>query len=253
VKMLALAVLLATLRCVAQDRSAGPVTASDSKAEALVSCSEGLQLSPEFTPYGFAKTALVSLWYARNGAKRGIEVKQAAKETDNMFSYLTAMMRITKTSTNDFICAKRSLKPFAAQQNDGKVKTASDFMIVVYDAHISINTRLIQLLKRLDRTDQADVMDEISTLQVERGQRWADLVEPTELALMMLVDLKRTDIPGKTTRLVITRAQKQRLFDWINDHFPEFMDGTPKDQWSDPAKTAQLYLIFLNSRKCADE
>ena len=180
-------------------------------------------------------------------------MKQVAKTTDNMFSFLTAMMRITKTSTNDFYCAKRSLRPFTSEENQENVRIAADFMVVVYEAHININDRLIELLRRLDTTDQAELMDKFSTFQVERSQRWADLVQPTSFVLMMMVDLKRTDVPGKTTRLVITKAQKQMLLDSLYERFPEFKDGTPKDQWSDPVKTAQLYFGVLDSRKCADE
>lgn len=247
-KTFALVVLAASLPCTAQNRS---VPLPESKAEALAVC--GVIGSEPLTPYGFAKATLVSLWYARNAAERGNEIKQAAKETDNAFSFLTAMMRITKTSTNDFLCSMRSLRPFTAKDNEENIRIAADFMMVVYGAHISINDRIVELLKALDSTGQGEVMDKISTLQVERGQRWSDLVQPTALVLMMLVDQKRTDVPEQTTRLVITKAQKQTLFDWINEHFPEFKNGAPKDQWSDPAKTAQMYFKVFEGRKCADE
>lgn len=224
----------------------------ESQAEALAACG---MIQPEpLTPYGLAKSTLVSLWYARNAAERGNEIKQVGKEAENIFSFVTAMMRIGKMSTNDFLCAKRPLRPFTTTKSDDNVRTAAALMMVVYDAHISINERMNALLKNLGTTDQGELMDQISTLQVERSQRWSDLVQPTTLVLMMMVDLKRTDVPGKTTRLVITKAQKQTLIAWIDEHFPEFKNGTPKDQWSDPARTAELYIKMLEGgRKCADE
>jgi hypothetical protein len=170
-----------------------------------------------------------------------------------MFSWITAMMRINKTATNDFYCAKRPLKQFAVKDPNENVRTASDFMMVVYDAHVTINERMNDLLKNLDKTDQGELMDKISTLQVERSQRWADLVQPTTIALMMMVDLKRTDVPNRTTRLLITKTQKASLLAWIDGHFPEFKDGTLKDKWSDPAKTAQMFFKVFEGRKCADE
>jgi hypothetical protein len=69
----------------------------------------------------------------------------------------------------------------------------------------------------------------------------------------MMVDENRTDVPGHTTRLVITKDQKQSLLKFIGDHFPEFKDGTPKEKWTDPAKTAQMYFKIFEGRKCADE
>jgi hypothetical protein len=179
-KTLSLVLMIATLPCGGQSRT---VTAPASKAEALVVCPE-LHSPPQLTPYELAKATLVSLWYASNGAGRSREIKQAANETDNSFSLLTALMRITKISTNDFICAKRAVRPFAADKSDENTRTASDFLAVVYDAHIGINQRLLDLLKRLDSTNAGELMDQISTLQVERGQRWADLVDPTTLVLL---------------------------------------------------------------------
>ena len=56
-------------------------------------------------------------------------------------------------------------------------------MMVVYDAHISINERLNELFKTLDKTDQGELADKFSTLQIERGQRWADLIQPTTFSV----------------------------------------------------------------------
>lgn len=251
-KPLASSLLLFALPCVSQTRSAA-TTALHSKAETLAVCSVVDSEPFTLTPYGFAKATVVSLWYAKTAAERGKEIKKASEGTDNMFSFITAMMRINKTSTNDFYCAKRSLEQFAAKHPDENVRTAAGFMMVVYDAQISINARMNELLKNLDQTDQGELADRFSTLQVERGQRWADLVRPTTMALMMMVDLKRTDVPNRTTRLVITKAQKLSLLTWIGDHFPEFKNGTPKEQWSDPAKTARLYFKVFEGRRCADE
>jgi hypothetical protein len=219
------------------------------QAENLASCSVELLEPP--TPYGFAKGTLVSLWYARNAANRGNEIKKVAKESDNMFSLVTGMMRVTKTATNDFLCAKHTLRPFS-EKGDENMKTAAEFLMIVYDGHISINTRIIELYKKMDNLGP-DFMDQISTLQVERDQRWADLVRPTSLALMLMVDLKRTDEAGHTTRLAITKEQKRSLLKFIDDHFPEFKNGTPKEKLTDPAKTAQMYFKVFEGRKCADE
>jgi hypothetical protein len=68
----------------------------------------------------------------------------------------------------------------------------------------------------------------------------------------MLIDAKHPDENNKVTRLVITKIERQELLDWTDDHFPEFKK-TPRDDWSDPAKTAHLLFNLLHGRKCADE
>ena len=40
--------------------------------------------------------------------------------------------------------------------------------------------------------------------------------------------------------------------DWAYGHFLEFKDGTQKEQWADPAKTAELYLVSLNKHRGRD-
>jgi hypothetical protein len=246
---------------------------SRSKAEANVACSPFVQEEP-LTPYGFARANLASLWYARNSVRDALaEMKQGQGEA-SAFSTLTAMMRGTKISTNDFICAKGLLEPYISPKTHltsatalqvENIQTAAKFAIMVYDQHIDINHRMLDLLKKMPtNSNPAELSDQISTLQVDRSQRWSDLVTPTTLALMMLVDMRPTDDDGNfiqttdpnvghTKRLVITRKQKQELLDWANEHFPEFKDGTPEDQWSDPAKTAKLYTKVFDGRKCSDE
>lgn len=55
-------------------------------------------------------------------------------------------------------------------------------------------------------------------------------------------------------RLVITKAEKQALADWIDQRFTEFKDGTPEDKISEPAKDARLYLdLFSEGHMCTDE
>jgi hypothetical protein len=222
-----------------------------SNAEAMVNCPELLKPEP-LTPYGFAKATLVSLWYARNAAQRSADVKKAVRETTNPLSFTTALMRITKLSTNDFICAKRSVRPFDVGQSGENIQTAASFFGTVYNEHINLNQRLIDLLQKMDSISEGERANELSTLQVERGERWADLVQPTTLTLMSLVDAEHSDA-GKTNRLFITKVQKKALLDWAREHFPEFKNGTPKAKWEDPAKTAELYFTFLNGHKGSDE
>ena len=81
-------------------------------------CSQESPPPQQLTAYEFAKATLASLWYARNGANRGAEIQQATDEANNSISLITAWMRINKTSTNDFICARRSIDPFINGDKD---------------------------------------------------------------------------------------------------------------------------------------
>ena len=225
----------------------------DEKAEAAVTCPFADQLQPQLTPYGLTNAALISLWYARQAGSRGEELKKEAHENDSAFTQVTAMMRLTKVSTNDFVCAKRPMIPFTTKENGENTQTAAKYFIAIYDGFIVLNQRMIDLLKNLDNAKSAELADQMSTLQVERGQLWSELDRPTLMVLLPLVNADRPDEQGGSRWLVITKAQKQALLSWAYEHFPELKDGTPKDKWSGTTQTAELYIEFLNGRRGSDE
>ena len=142
---------------------------------------------------------------------------------------------------------------------------AAAALVIAYDKRIAINDRELQVIKKLpSNVNMADLNDRISTLHVESGQVWDDLVPPVGMSALLLMNLRATDENGNLThtsdldagyteRLMITRAQKQAILDWLNEHFPELKDGTPEDKISDAAKTAELYLNFFAGRLCSDE
>ncbi len=225
---------------------------SRTETEASVTCINLIPPAP-ITAFGFAKSTLVSLWYARNSAELGKKIPEETKDADNFFTLKTALMRVAKTSTNDFLCAKNAIKPFAGKEAGENISTAAQFFAMVYDQDIALNDRMIEVIKKLDSGKQDDLSDEFSTLQVEREQRDADLVTPTTIAMASLIDLTRADEKGHATILAITKAEKQELLDWANGHFTEFKDGTPKDKWSSPAKTARMLFTAFDGRTCSDE
>ena len=221
----------------------------ETNAEALVMC-PGVSPPKTLTPVDFARAQLVSLSWAKTAASTD-EIEKAGK-ADNWVTFLTAVMRSTKTSTNSFICAKRSVIPFALDAKDKDTTTAAQLLVLVYFKHIDVNQRALELLKKMDTLKPAELSDQLSTLQVERGQLWAELVNPTAIGLMKLIDVSRIE-NERLPYLTVTKAQKQDFLDLIAVRFPEFRDGTPRDKWTDPAKTANLYIQALNERKCADE
>jgi hypothetical protein len=234
-------------------RSVTQTQVPDEKAEAAVNCHFADQLQPQLTPYALTNAALISLWYARQAGSRGEELKKEAHKNDSAFTQVIAMMRLTKVSTNDFVCAKRPMIPFTTKENGENTQTAAKYFIAIYNGQIVLNQRMIDLLKNLDSTKSAELADQMSTLQVERGQLWSELQQPTLIVLLQSVNTGRPDEQGGSRWLVITKAQKQALLSWAYEHFPELKDGTPKDKWSETTKTAGLYIEFLNGRRGSDE
>lgn len=243
-----------------------------SPKEAQANCPASLDPVP-MTPYGFSMATLKSLWYSRTAVVDGMAEINAAQNADSPLTFITGMMRGLKLGNNDFICAKRAVQPFTSAaalrsltpDQREYVTLAATSLIDVYDKKIALNARLLQFLKKFPSYGNiGELSDQLSTMQVESGQVWSDLITPVVVSLMMLVDRRPTDENGNfiktsdpnighTKRSVVTMAQKHTLLGWLNEHFSEFRDGTPEDKISDPAKTAKLYLDFFDGHLCSDE
>jgi hypothetical protein len=228
----------------------------ETREEVLTNCDELARatapIQPKSTPYEFARAVIASLWYANKATRTSeTEAAQAAKAED--FSLVTAMMRDSKYSTNNYICAKRAVRPFTAKQNGENTSLAATALWYAYADNIRLNQRAMALIKKIGEIPQAEFMDQISSLQVERTERLKDLTQPSSMALMMLIDMKRSDDQGHATFLIITKEQKKVLSDWTVDHFPEFKQEGADRKWSDPAADAHLLFNLFESRKCVDE
>ena len=138
-------------------------------------------------------------------------------------------------------------------------------LVAAYDKKLAINERSLQLLKKLATNGNTVALsDQLSTILVESGEVWNEVIRPVGMSMLMLIDQRATDEngnfietsesnPGYVKRLVITKAEKEEFLDWFNKHFRELNDGTPKDKLSEPAETATLYLTAFKGRLCSDE
>jgi hypothetical protein len=244
-------VLVATI-CIAQNEKPNTTNTTDStQAETQAACPALLQTQP-LTRAGFAKAMLVALWYARNAVVDALNESSEASEADPL-TQVTAWMRGTKMSTNSFLCAKRVVRPFTAKAvGEHHINTAAQVLLILFDEHIALNDRLLKTLKNLGTAKPADWMDEVSTIQVERGKKYNDLTNPAMVALMLLVDTEHPDREGHASRLIITKAERKDLLDWANEHFPEFTNGKPEKDWAPPATIAHGYFT-LSKFTCSDE
>ena len=191
----------------------------------------------------------------------------------NYISVMTAMLRVIKLSTNDYVCANRAVAPFAVKQTrwisstpaqrDNLGKAAAAF-VLVYEKDISLNRRTLDLLRSKLPYDPIEYIDRISTLQVEREENFHQLPNLVTLTLLSLIDLRPTDVKGNfiqptstekghTTRITLTKQQKQEMLDFIATSFPNLSNGTPKDKLTMTESMAGVYLVLLDGHFCLDE
>ncbi len=129
-------------------------------------------------------------------------------------------------------------------------------LIAMYRRHRRLNDQFLDLLRNLpDLSDQPTKRaDTISTIEVERGKLWNDLIKATTLTLLGLVDQSKTSKDGTLQTLVITKAERKELLDRLLRAFPEVKAQAHKPGTSDVMFIASLYDQFLAGQyKSADE
>jgi len=244
--------MLLVVEVVALMRSATPA-----KAQTPPSCPYLHDAKPE-SKYAFTQATVIGLSYAR-AALRESEAFEAERRTlTNAQALLTAMMRVTKSSSGDYACAEIVVEPYKKSSDQKMIGTTAEYLAVIYRQHRRLNDQFLDLLKNLPDASQqpAKLADVLSTLEVERGKVWIDLRKASTLTLLGLLDSSKADKDGKLRTLLITRAERKELLERLSRAFPEAKRKTEADKPNTPELIfiASLYHDFLTKPyKCADE
>lgn len=207
----------------------------------------------KITAYGFAAATLEALSFARKAVKAGTEGLQAATaNSKNSFEFVTDVMAAIKTSSNYYECSRATMARFAVPAA-GQNEQAAQLAALDYFAHIDINNRLMNFFKEHGLAADSETADTLSSLQVERGQRWADLVPCVTMAVLSLYDKDHPDSAGHVSRLIITNTQEKFLFAYAHDNFPELSNKSNPDSYSEPVKDAVLMLNGIASHTPSGE
>jgi hypothetical protein len=203
--------------------------------------------------YAFTQASLISLSYAGSVWREAKAFETERKAESNPQRLLTGMMRHTKSGSESYTCAEMVLEPYKKSADQKMTGFTAEFMAGVYRQHIRLNDQFLGLLRNLP--DQpTKLADAISTIEVERGKLWNDLMKATTLTLLGLVDQSKTDKDGTLQTLVITRAERKELLDRLLRAFPKVKDQSGKAGTSDLMFITGLYYQFLTKPyKCADE
>jgi hypothetical protein len=169
-----------------------------------------------------------------------------------MTGLMTELLRISKSSSNDYRCAEVPLGAFNQPATDATKRLIAQSAIFSLHQQIQLDDRLNAFTKKLGTLSQAEMADEMSSMQVERDKIWHSLVPVIEVVLLSLEDDKRLNKNGNIDRLNITLAQKQALAGKVVRLFPGAAGDDP-DHMNMPTFLASLYLVLLNGHKAADE
>lgn len=67
-------------------------------------------------------------------------------------------------------------------------------LVAAYDKKLAINERSLQLLKKLATNGNTVALsDQLSTILVESGEVWNEVIRPVGMSMLMLIDQRATD------------------------------------------------------------
>ena len=230
-------------------------TAKANAGQTAPSCSYLHQARPD-SKYAFTQGSLIALSYAESAWREADAFQAERKAEPNQQTLLIAMMRHIKTGSESYACAEMVLEPYKRSPDQNMIGLTADFVAGIYRQHRRLNDQFLDLLRNLpDLSDQPTKRaDTISTIEVERGKLWNDLIKATTLTLLGLVDQSKTSKDGTLQTLVITKAERKELFDRLLRAFPEVKAQGHKAGASDLMFIASLYDQFLAGQyKSADE
>ena len=231
-----------------------PVASSTARAEALAACVALEDESVPLTKYGLAKASAISLWYAKAAHDRGVTLQSSPKKSESMLSARTDVIASTKFATNDFYCAKRAVRKFAAQEVDEEMSTVAQSLMIAYVLHIELNERMADIAKKFMKGgDEVELMDALTSIQAERKERWEQIILPYKMMFMLLLDRHRGAESQAITHVVVKKAEKDSLLSWVNKNFPELSNGTPEKRTTIISIIASQYSKIFEGMKCADE
>ena len=229
-------------------------TAKADAGQTAPSCSSLHEARPD-SPYAYTQASLIALSYARSASREAEAFEAERRAERNPGTLLIAMMRHTKTASESYACAEMVLEPYKKSPDQKMIGLTAAYAASLYRQHRRLTDQFLDLLRNLpDHSDQVKLADVISTIEVERGKVWNELIKATTLTLLGLVDQSKTSKDGTLQTLAITRAERKELLDRLLRVFPEVKAQAHKPDTSDLMFIASLYDQFLTKGyKCSDE
>ncbi len=84
-------------------------------------------------------------------------------------------MQITKTASEDYECAIKTLSPFE-QSSTRKIASAAKYGVVTYQRHVALNDEYLNQLRAPDISGGIPAAaDRLSTIAAEKQKLWLDL------------------------------------------------------------------------------
>lgn len=202
--------------------------------------------------YSFVKVQIQALSFARDGEKANREMLTA--------SNLPPVERIPKVIAGlrqervEDTCASFVISSYTESKNE-TVSAVAKVLAFAYDDLAKMNNQMLKLNLEDARKRTPDILTAkaLSELKDRRHELLQRITEALNISLSLLVDGTRANTDGKPDHIILSRAERDELLEYLHAQFPNLTNEQAGGSSDDFVQQAALIQSFLSgSYKPAD-
>ena len=213
---------------------------------AIVTPPEGCSVSELAQPedlYSFIMAEIQALSFARAGERASRWALAGGNDpVDQMAKTMTDLRQAQIEDT----CAGFVLSPYTGSKNQN-VATASRYLAFAYEELGKMTNDMlgITMQSSIHRNAGNSTRYQLSELKKKRDEIIRNMNDAVNVSLSLLLDPSHRDQDGKPDLLILTRAQRIALMDYLHSQFPSLADKKIVEPSDDFTKQAALIQSFM--------
>ncbi len=218
---------------------------------ALVTPPEGCTITESVDKedlYAFTRAEIQALSFARAGERVNLALAAGGGDPVNKMANITDL----RQERIDNTCAGFILSPYTGSKIES-VATVAKYLVFAYQELSKMSDEMlgITLRQALPGTDGAPA--QLSDWRDRRQSILRNMTDALNLSLSLLIDHSHTNPQGELNHMILTRAQKSSLLEYLNSRFPTLGGQESASHSGDFAAQATMIQAFLaGNYKTAD-
>ncbi len=215
----------------------------------FVATPEGCYLTEPAEPeslFSFTKIELQALWMARRGELANLEVLTARE--DLPMDQTAKMMTGLREELIGNTCAAFILSAYAESANES-LASAAKFLVLSYQVLKDMDNQMLQMILQGTRDkDGTATRARLSEWKNRRRDILDKMAAAVDFSLSLLVDHSRTDAEGNPGHMILTKAQRDALLNYLISKFPSLDKEKRTAHYGDLIEQAALIQSFLTGK-----
>jgi hypothetical protein len=197
--------------------------------------------------YSFLKVQIKALAFAKEGEKANREMLTAsnAPPVERIAKVIAGLRQERIEDT----CASFVISSYTGSRNE-TVSSVAKVLAFAYDDMAKMTNQMLKLDLEDSRKRTPDILTAkaLSDLKDRRQELLQRTAEALNISLSLLVDGTRTDPDGKPDHIILSRAERDELLDYLHVQFPNLTNERTGGSSDNFVQQAALIRSFLSDK-----